>query len=123
MRLNAYVCDGGYPRLPGLPRPACDHFIITVDRAEGVTPFMVKCGNCGRMAFSKMYRIAVDIAPTHEWYRPDETAELPEGTREHVARGGLLLRPIEGRGRWLHPDALRLDQLIVDACRPLLAAA
>lgn len=114
-RINAYVCDGGYFQLPGLPRACCDHFIITVDRDEGVTPFMVSCENCGRPAYSKMYRVAVDITPTHEWYRPTADAKLSDWEAAHVDKGGLLLRPIEGRGRWLHPNALRVPELIAEA--------
>ena len=111
-RINAYVCDGGRARvLPGLPQPGCGYFIITIDRDFGVTPFMVGCGNCGGMAYSKMYRVAVDIAPTHEWYRPNSLDGIDEGTHEHIRGGGLLLRPIEGRGAWLRPEALNLSSM------------
>lgn len=58
-RRNCYGC------------PVCRGSIITVDEAEGVTPFMVKCrlrrGCCGMMQ-SWFYRgVPLHRVPTHAW--------------------------------------------------------
>lgn len=81
---NAYECE------------ACKAYIVTVDRHPGVTPFMTKCGICGGMAQSKMYRVADWLEPTHEWYRPDTLEGIPTHSHDHLSRGGLILRPIDG---------------------------
>lgn len=81
---NAYECED------------CRAYIVTIDRAPGVTPFMTKCGNCSGMAKSKMYRVSDRLTPTHEWYRPDTLDGIPEGYHDHLSRGGLILREIDG---------------------------
>lgn len=83
-RKNAYVCEN------------CSSYIVTVDREPGVTPFMVKCGNCGAQATSKFYRVHPALIATHEWYRPETLDELNRWERDHVEKGGLLLRQIGG---------------------------
>lgn len=97
-RLNAYECDGesGFGTRPD--KPGCGAYIVTVDREPGVTPFMLKCGLCGQMAHSKFYRVQPTLTATHEWYRPDSLAGLNSHEREHVEKGGLLLRPIDDGG-------------------------
>jgi hypothetical protein len=107
---NVYICT-------------CGHGFVTVDRDEGVTPFMTTCQRpgCGKQATSLCYRVPqqvlADKAPVLEWYRPNET-ELDQageeiersafsrtGSRdaaraarqmvaEHVQRGGLLNRVV-----------------------------
>lgn len=101
-KLNAYECDGesGFGRGPD--KPGCGAYIVTVDREPGVTPFMVKCGACGQMAHSKFYRVHRTLIATHEWYRPDTLDGLNVHEREHVEKGGLLLRPINDDG-WTRP--------------------
>jgi hypothetical protein len=92
-RKNAYECED------------CGSYIITVDRHPGVTPYMTKCGACGGIARSKFYRVQAWLEPTHEWYRPDNLAEIPQGSHEHISRGGLILRAMPGReDRWLAID-------------------
>lgn len=102
-RENVYTCE------------VCGAQLVTVDRDPGTTPFMVTCGDynaggCGGHMTSAFYpngpRPPHISAPTHEWYRPNDaelTAEcakhkhrpgVPTAIREHVTRGGLLLRPI-----------------------------
>lgn len=92
---NIYLCDH------------CGRAVVTQDRDEGVTPFMIACDNCGKMARSFCYNVPPKLlettTPAFEWYRPD-AAELSEvcrtqtrpgmaaATREHVERGGLLKR-------------------------------
>lgn len=98
---NVYVCQ------------KCRGHTVTVDRHEGVTPFMIECRvggmkpdleRCDGMMHSRFYRdpLAYLSVPEWEWFRPTD-AELDEyvkhidpraevGTRKHVAMGGLLLR-------------------------------
>lgn len=110
-KLNAYECDGeSFKGTKG-----CGSYIVTIDRHPGVTPFMLKCGNCGGFAHSKMYRVQPGLTPTHEWYRPDTIKDVPKSAYDHVAKGGLVLRPI-GEDRWLHPAAP------IDHVRELYAA-
>lgn len=107
---NVYLCQ-------------CGHGFVTIDRDEGVTPFMTTCQRpgCGKQATSLCYRVSqqvlADKAPVLEWYKPNE-AELAQaieeiqrsafehtGNRdaayasgemvaEHVRRGGLLNRVV-----------------------------
>lgn len=93
-RKNAYECE------------ACGSYIITIDRDPGVTPFMVKCENCGGMASSKFYRVQDYLDPTHEWYRPASLAGIDKGYYDHIERGGLILRSIDGHG-WCRPNDLK----------------
>lgn len=94
-KLNAYECDGeSFKGTKG-----CGSYIVTIDRHPGVTPFMLKCGNCGGFAHSKMYRVQPDLTPTHEWYRPEKASDVPLLARDHVAKGGLVLRAI-GEDKW-----------------------
>lgn len=81
---NAYQCE------------ECASWIVTIDREQGVTPFMVGCGECGAMAQSKMYRVSGSMEPTHEWFRPETLDGLSQWTADHVRKGGLLLRRIGG---------------------------
>lgn len=85
-RVNVYICG------------TCRFATVTIHRDDGVTPFMIPCqhANCGKPSYSTFYRAPTQLAPTHEWYVPgvEETAALGSATKEHVAKGGLLLRPI-----------------------------
>lgn len=83
-RKNAYECEN------------CKSYIVTVDREPGVTPFMVSCGNCNSSATSKFYLVHPSLTPTHEWYRPETLDDLSGWSRDHVEKGGLLLRQIGG---------------------------
>lgn len=99
---------------------------VTVDVAEGVTPFMIKCkakarpdrplvpeltgpdGECTGSAQSCFYpkapRPAHIPSPTHEWYKPTDLAGLSDGEIEHVNRGGLLLRERTGTEPVYHKE-------------------
>lgn len=81
-----------------LYRGVCGHWTVTIDRDPGVTPFMTCCPQCGETVQSAFYRIPHDLTATHEWYRParEEYEGLSRGSKEHVLKGGLLLRPIAG---------------------------
>lgn len=74
----------------------CRGHIVTRDREEGVTPFMISCKateNCKGMMQSSMYRVFDgSMAATYEWYKPLDMRGLSAGEREHVSMGGLLLR-------------------------------
>jgi hypothetical protein len=86
-RLNRYTCRD------------CRQSIITVDRDEGVTPFMLLCRateGCRGFSYSSMYR-GVTGTPTYEWRKPTPAEYLayPPAMREHVDQGGLDIHPIE----------------------------
>ena len=94
-RENVYTCQ------------KCGAILTTVDRDSGTTPFMLACRNrgphvaCDGFMQSSFYprgpRPAHIPAPTHEWYKPKptEVAQLDAASLQHVAMGGLLLRPIQ----------------------------
>ena len=93
--LNAYTCE------------LCGFSIVTVDHAAGVTPAFIPCQvtpDCPGWMHSARYRVAQDLPPTHEWYRPDpaEIATLSPARQEHVRLGGLLLRPLPEGERHAH---------------------
>lgn len=90
-RTNAYICQ------------TCSGVIVTVDRDEGVTPMFLRCRatkDCGGQMVSCMYRVKETMAnppePTYEWYAPNraERRRLTSGMRDHIERGGLLIREI-----------------------------
>lgn len=72
---------------------------MTVDKEDGVTPFMIACeatSNCDGMMQSSLYRVFdQSLAASHEWYKPSEVEILLPGERHHVDQGGLLLRRIK----------------------------
>ncbi len=83
--INVYECQ------------ACGESIVTIDKAEGVTPMFLACRanpTCGGRSVSKMYRVPQDLEPTHEWYRPSLALRLTASEWDHVSRGGLLIRPV-----------------------------
>lgn len=89
-KLNIYCCD------------TCGHHIVTIDKDEGVTPFMITCRAiepCPGKMTSSMYRVFdALIKPGYEWYSPDanERAAMPKPLFDHVQKGGLILRPYTG---------------------------
>lgn len=92
-RKNIYCCEDG-------------HYIVTVDRDEGVTPFMTpfmttcKAPGCKKHMQSSMYRVFDQrLAATHEWYRPGAIEVLSPGEQQHVDQGGMLLRNIRSGRR------------------------
>lgn len=102
-RKNIYQCQ------------TCLGLICTVDRDQGVTPFMIDCkatADCRGPMQSSFYMAHSLLTATFEWFRPsaDELAELCAnltGPRveeraaayvDHVRRGGLVLRPIKREG-------------------------
>lgn len=83
-RKNIYVCD------------RCAGHIVTVDLEEGVTSFLIQCeatAGCKGMMKSSLYRVYdQSMRASHEWYRPTLVERLTPYDREHVRKGGLLLR-------------------------------
>lgn len=84
-KLNIYVCD------------VCLGHTVTRDMDQGVTPFMISCHateGCKGDMQSSMYRVFDQrMLHSHEWFRPEITAGMSAGTRDHVSKGGLILRP------------------------------
>jgi hypothetical protein len=104
-RINVYACTP--PLTQSSVKGGCGHWIVTIDRDTGVTPMFVKCGHCGGMATSRMYKVGFGLEPTHEWFRPATVNEIPveyrgEGSIDHLRNGGLVMRPI-GDGKWFAP--------------------
>lgn len=89
-RENCYVCE------------TCRGVLNTVHRVHGTTPFMLGCratAGCRGWMRSQWYpptRPTGVPAPSHEWYKPGKSGyrKLSPEMRDHVDRGGLLLRPI-----------------------------
>lgn len=86
---NAYTCRG------------CGFVVVTVNRDEGTTPFMIDCrapgAGCSEMMQSNFYRLPEGAPePTLEWYRPSlkKIRRLSSWEQEHVLKGGLLLRTV-----------------------------
>lgn len=85
--INMYTCD------------TCHGAIVTIDRAEGVTPMLLACRaseTCKGMMHSHWYAHSVqNYKPNYEWYRPAKLDEFDEGMKDHIQSGGLVLRKIE----------------------------
>ena len=85
-KANIYVCA------------TCRGHIVTRDRDVGVTPFMIPCkaaDGCTGMMQSSMYRVFdQSIRESHEWFRPHSLKGLSPAGRDHVERGGLMLREV-----------------------------
>lgn len=99
-RANQYLCE------------ECGQRTTTINAVDGTTPFMIRCRGtigCKGTALSQLYRVSQDLLPRYEWYKPDgaEIETLDRATLEHVARGGLLLRRLDGEGREKYGYRLR----------------
>lgn len=86
-RKNAYVCK------------ECDGQTVTVDRDDGVTPFMLRCRatvGCRGFAQSSFYDCDQALAATHEWYAPSPSERLASShaAQDHYRNGGLALRAV-----------------------------
>lgn len=96
---NIYVCE------------RCSGHIVTVDLEDGVTPFLIRCEAtyaCEGMMKSSFYRVQDQtIRASHEWYRPTIVMHIDQWEREHVAKGGLLLRKI---GQQPMPPAVKIPK-------------
>lgn len=77
----------------------CDNLMITTYRDKGVTPFSIRCPECGEelhhtktlseAQMTDAMRLFVEqwVRPSYEHYK-----HLPKVTREYVERGGLVLK-------------------------------
>lgn len=88
-RLNRYICQ------------TCKGQITTVDRDEGVTPFMLGCyatKGCEGSMYSSFYQVS-DGDPTYEWRKasPEEYAAAGPAMRGHFDQGGLNIHPIAAK--------------------------
>lgn len=81
---NIYVCD------------KCKGHVVTIDKDEGVTPFMIECKAtifCDGMMQSSFYRVFdQNMRADWEWYRPTAPEIVKPHLQHHVDQGGLLLR-------------------------------
>lgn len=101
--VNAWYCS------------TCQRATWAIHVDAGVTPFMLGCRRtkgCTGMAKSMMYpdkpldQRAVLIA--WEWYKPTarQLRRMDAATRDHVERGGLVLRALSDAGRALIPEGV-----------------
>lgn len=89
-KINIYTCPAG-------------HTTVTIDIDEGVTPMMIRCTkkaedgkhNCTEFARSAWYHCNQALTPEYVWYKPAFLNGLNKDEKEHVTKGGLLLRKIE----------------------------
>jgi len=86
-KLNRYTCS------------TCGGSIVTVDRDEGTTPFMLRCrasDGCRGTMKSSFYR-GVTGTPTWAWRKAteDEYAASSPDARRHFDLGGLDLFRIQ----------------------------
>jgi hypothetical protein len=87
-RLNRYRCE------------KCHKSIVTVDRDEGVTPFMLNCRRtpgCSGQMTSRFYQVeSVWGPPTFEWRKPTkkEYKRMSPAMKQHIDQGGLDIYPI-----------------------------
>lgn len=96
-KINTYTCR------------VCAARIVTINRVEGTTPFMLNCRvkpGCKGVMQSGFYRGDQSETPTHEWFRPSIKAARRQGPDmvDHVRKGGLDIRPIVTKGST--PNAL-----------------
>lgn len=100
-RLNVYICQ------------TCGGMICTIDRDQGVTPFMIACQVmrfCSGMMQSQWYpELPPHFSPEYEWYKPKLKKHMDVVTAEHVKKGGLLLRKLEpNRARQFAEQRMKL---------------
>lgn len=92
---NVYTCPAG-------------HKTVTIDLDEGTTPFILRCQHrindgkhaCNEMARSSFYNVTPEedqLPVTFEWYKPASPKDVSKDLREHVQKGGLVLRKRRGR--------------------------
>ena len=119
-KINAYGC------------PECRDVVFTVNIAEGVTPFMIRCGECGDMSHSSFYQLKypvpkdinpntllnVELTVPQAWYRPrrDLFQQHEEDAQLHILKGGLLLESLELASRY-QADAPVLLESPVDGAK------
>ena len=87
MKNNLYRCQ------------ECGFIVVTIDKAEGVTPFMIGCRSkkCQGEMYSSFYSCGQSLRATYEWYHPNKIRQLflHRLTKKDVKEGMLLLRKIK----------------------------
>ncbi|TGY81107.1 hypothetical protein E5359_012090 [Bacteroidales bacterium] len=79
---DLYVCDD------------CSHQIVTTYAVKGVTPFVIKCRECGgTMKHVATYKKVRPETEVLKWIRPtySQYLKLSPFTRQHIENGGLIL--------------------------------
>lgn len=81
----------------------CGKHIITEDRDEGVTPFMIGCRvtlGCDGLMHSSFYRDVGNESPTFIWRKPSrkEYKRASRAMRDHFDQGGLDIYPCHSEG-------------------------
>lgn len=87
-QLNRYTCT------------SCEGHIVTIDRDDGTTPFMLRCratDGCNGMMQSSFYRVPPYAVPTFEWRKPTYTEfrKSSKAMQQHFEMGGLDIHPIK----------------------------
>lgn len=91
------------------------HYVITLHKDDGTTPMFMNCPICKERATSRMGQVNQNLPATYEWFKPTpaeldaeikkfieqnkftdkkQIEQVTAGYKDHVGRGGLLLRPI-----------------------------
>lgn len=90
---NLYTCQ------------SCGGIVVTIDRDEGTTPFMIlhsSVGGCkDGFMYSSFYAAAQGWKASYEWFKPTDLSGYDEDMLEHIRKGGLDLRKIQ-QGRKRH---------------------
>lgn len=94
-KLNQYTCQ------------KCGKRIVTIDRDDGVTPFMLECRateGCSGPMYSSFYTVQGSPVPGFEWRNPTEEEIVAESApygddmlqemRQYYGNGALALFPI-----------------------------
>lgn len=95
-RKNLYTCT------------TCRGQVVTIDTDKGVTPFMISCratSGCDGFMNSSFYSCDQTRPAQFEFYRPETIDGMDPETKEHVRKGGLLLRPMPGTKSEVPHDA------------------
>lgn len=64
-KINVYICKD-------------NHQTVTIDRDEGVTPFIIRCQTCILSAKSSGYKCDQNQIPILEWIKPENDKHLRE---------------------------------------------
>lgn len=76
----------------------CGRQVVTRLTDAGVAAMHIQCratvGCEGTMIFDQSSRSGVELPHSHEWFRPEISADMPARVVDHVKRGGLVIRPV-----------------------------
>jgi hypothetical protein len=74
---------------------SCGRQIVARLTVAGVAATNIQCratvGCEGTMVFDQSSRNGVDRPHTHEWFRPEISADMPAKVADHIKRGGLVI--------------------------------